>query len=98
MRSIRAILRNSLQTTDLRPMAQTTEAACLLQTGSMYPARVGLRGGSGEDVFFGIKTGGFSVYFGDEPIYHFDHEGRWQRAFFEGIHYLKGLDAVVRAV
>jgi hypothetical protein len=79
-------------------MAQSTEAACLLQSGSMYPARVGLRDGAGEDVFFGIKYGGFSLYFGDEPIYHFDFEGRWQRAFIEGVHYLKGLDASVRAI
>src|SRR4051812_49234781 len=98
MRSIRAIPRNSTQTTDLLPMAQSTEAACLLQTGSMYPARIGLRGETGEDIFFGIKHGGFSLYFGDEPIYHFDSEGRWLRAFIEGMHYLKGLDASVRAV
>jgi Radical SAM superfamily len=90
--------RDSTQTTDLLTMTQSTEAACLLQTGSMYPARLGLRGGSGEDVFFGIKSGGFSLYFGDEPIVHFDFEGRWQRAFIEGIHYLKGLDASVRAI
>ena len=74
-------------------MAQSTEAACLLQSGSMYPRRLGLRTESGEDVFVGIKPGGFSLYFGDAPIYHFDLEGRWQRAFVEGVHYLKGLDA-----
>ena len=42
-----------------------------------------------------VKAGAFSLYFGDEPIYHFDLEGRWQRAYLEALHYLKGLDAEV---
>ncbi len=79
-------------------MPQTTEAACLLQSGSMFPARIGFRDGSGEEVFVGIKDAGFSVYFGDAPIYHFDLDGRWQRAFIGGVHYLKGLDSTVRSV
>ncbi|WP_435010294.1 hypothetical protein P12x_001546 [Tundrisphaera lichenicola] len=78
-------------------MAQTTEAACLLQSGAMYPARVGLLDGSSE-VLLGVKSGGFSLYRGDEPIYHFDLEGRWQRAFLDGVHYLKGLDTTTRAI
>ena len=79
-------------------MAQTTEAACLLQSGSSYASRLGLRRPSGAEIFAGIKAGGVSLYFGDEPIYHFDFDGRWQRAFVEGIHYLKGLDPTIRAV
>ena len=75
-------------------MAQTSEAACLLQTGSAYPARLGLRpnGDSEVSILAGFKRGAFSLYFGDGPIDHFDLEGRWQRAYVEGMHYLKALD------
>ncbi|HEV3163022.1 MAG TPA: hypothetical protein VGZ22_03195 [Isosphaeraceae bacterium] len=81
-------------------MAQQTEAECLLQTGAMYTRRLGLRPTSRPHdlVFAGLKHGAFSIYFGDEPIYHFDLEGRWQRAFVEGVHYLKGLDNSVDAI
>ena len=79
-------------------MAQTTEAACLLESGSMYHRRLGLRDGAGEAIFAGVKPGGVSLYFGDAPIYHFDLDGRWQRAFVDGRHYLKGLDATVRSI
>ena len=50
------------------------------------------------DVLAGVKAGGVSLYFGDDPIYHFDLDGRWQRAFLGGLHYLKGLDATVRSI
>jgi hypothetical protein len=79
-------------------MAQSTEAACLLQSGSMYPQRLGLRTRSGLDIFAGVKQGGVSVYIGDAPIYHFDLDGRWQRAFLDGMHYLKGLDTKIRSM
>jgi hypothetical protein len=79
-------------------MAETTEAACLLQSGSMYPRRIGFRSASGEDLFAGVKPGGVSIYFGDSPIFHFDLDGRWQRAFVDGVHYLKGLDATVKSI
>jgi hypothetical protein len=79
-------------------MAQTTEAACLLQSGSMYARRFGFKTASGEVIFAGVKPGGVSLYFGDAPIYHFDLDGRWQRAFVDGTHYLKGLDAIVRSI
>ncbi|WP_165228694.1 hypothetical protein [Aquisphaera insulae] len=76
-----------------------TEASCLLQTGALYVSRIGLaRGDSSGLVFAGFKKGSFSLYFGDEPIYHFDLEGRWQRAFVEDIHYLKALDTSTQAV
>ena len=54
--------------------------------------------GQGDPIFAGLKQGAFSLYFGDAPMYHFDLEGRWQRAFVEGVHYLKGLDADVHAI
>ena len=79
-------------------MTQTTEAACLLQSGSTYHRRVGLASGSAEVIFAGVKPGAVSLYFGDAPIYHFDLDGRWQRAFVEETHYLKGLDATVRSI
>jgi hypothetical protein len=79
-------------------MTHATEAACLLQAGSMYHRRLGLATTSGEVIFAGVKPGALSIYFGDSPIYHFDLDGRWQRAFVEGTHYLKGLDATVRSI
>lgn len=79
-------------------MAHLTEAACLLHTGALYPLRLGLRPASGEDIFLGVKPGAFSIYFGDAPIYHFDLDGRWQRAFIDGVHYLKGLDTTTQAL
>jgi hypothetical protein len=80
------------------PMSQTTEAACLLQSGSMYARRLGLKTNSGQEIFAGVKPGAVSLYFGDAPIYHFDLDGRWQRAFVNGTHYLKGLDTTVRSI
>jgi hypothetical protein len=81
-------------------MDHRTEAACLLETGALYRRRIALETatGHGEPIFAGFKRGAFSLYFGDEPIYHFDLEGRWQRAFEEGVHYLKGLDGDIHAV
>ncbi len=79
-----------------------TEAAGLLRSGLIFPRRVGLQRvdepGSDADILLGFKRGGFSVYIGDAPLLHFDRDGRWQRAFITGIHYLKGLDTQVQAV
>ncbi|MBV8486984.1 MAG: hypothetical protein JO161_01775 [Planctomycetaceae bacterium] len=77
-----------------------TEASCLLETGALYHNRIGLVAptGASEMVFAGFKKGAFSLYFGDAPIYHFDLEGRWQRAFLEPTHYLKSLDTSVYAI
>jgi hypothetical protein len=77
-----------------------TEAACLLQSGALYRSRVGLVPISqrAELVFTGFKPGAFSIYFGDAPIYHFDLEGRWQRAYIEPTHFLKGLDTRTHAI
>jgi hypothetical protein len=81
-------------------MAHQTEAACLLHTGATYARRLGLRpaAGGGDEVFAGFKQGACSLYFGDAPIVHFDLEGRWQRAYVEGVHYLKALDGSVVAI
>jgi hypothetical protein len=79
-------------------MAQQSEAACLLENGAMYGKRLLLQPRSGDPIFAGFRPGVFSLYFGDAPIYHFDLEGRWQRAFVAGTHYLKGLDATVQAI
>ncbi|MEO6809991.1 MAG: hypothetical protein ABI353_12835 [Isosphaeraceae bacterium] len=79
-------------------MAQETEAACLLKTGALYTRRIGLRTEAGGLVFAGIKRGAFSLYFDDEPIYHFDLDGRWQRAFIAGVHDRKALDGTVDAI
>ncbi len=81
-------------------MEHRAEAACLLETGALYRRRIGLVPATGKDepIFAGFKHGAFSLYFGDEPIYHFDLEGRWQRAYVDGLHFLKGLDAEVHAI
>ncbi len=79
-------------------MPEQTEAACLLTAGTAYRKRLLLHPGSGGEVFIGVKAGGFSLYRGDEPIFHFDFEGRWQRSFVDGTHYLKGLDTSIRSV
>jgi hypothetical protein len=81
-------------------MAEQTEAACLLETGAMYGKRLLLRPRpeGGDPIFAGFRPGVFSLYFGDAPIYHFDREGRWQRAFIGATHYLKGLDGSVQAI
>jgi hypothetical protein len=77
-----------------------TEAACLLEQGATYKRRVGLTpcAAPGDPIFAGFKPGAFSLYFGDAPIYHFDLDGRWQRAFVDGTHFLKGLDATVQTI
>lgn len=79
-------------------MAQITEAACLIQSGNLYPYRNGFRTAGDEDLFVGFKPGGFSIYFGDAPIYHFDLEGRWQRAYMNDRHYLKALDTTTQTI
>ena len=53
---------------------------------------------AGDPIFAGFKRAAFSLYYGDAPIFHFDLEGRWQRAFVEGIHYLKAPDTTVQAI
>jgi hypothetical protein len=76
-----------------------SEAACLLETGRLYTSRVGLATRDGDALTFaGFKKGAFSLYFDDAPIYHFDLEGRWQRVFLEGTHFLKGLDTTVHRI
>ena len=79
-----------------------TEAAGLLRSGLIFPRRVGLKPvddpGDEAAILLGFKRGGFSAYFGDAPLLHFDLDGRWQRAFIAGTHYLKGLDTRTQAV
>jgi hypothetical protein len=75
-----------------------TEAACLLQSGALYHHRIGLRPKDGDFLFAGFKQGAFSLYFGDAPIFHFDLEGRWQRAYVRDRHYLKRLDASIQEI
>src|SRR5262245_59184452 len=79
-------------------MAGRTEAECLFETGVLYGTRVLLRPASGDPVFAGFKPGAFSAYFGDAPIFHYDRDGRWQRAYVDGLHYLKGLDGTVQTI
>jgi hypothetical protein len=79
-------------------MGHETEAVCLLRTGNLYPRRVGLRAADGRLVFAGIKHSAISLYDDDDPHAHFDLDGRWQRAYRNGIHYRKALDGSVDAI
>lgn len=79
-------------------MTAQTEAACLLESGALYARRVIVQPTAGDPIFAGFKAGAFSLYFGDAPIFHFDLEGRWQRAFAGGLHYLKGLDGSIQTI
>jgi len=41
--------------------------------------------GEGEPIVFGEKrTGDWSIYFGGDPVFHFDASGRLKRAFADG--------------
>ncbi|AMV40045.1 hypothetical protein VT85_21605 [Planctomyces sp. SH-PL62] len=77
---------------------QQNEAACLLETGALYTRREGLQWEGRALVFAGFKQGAFSLYFGDAPIYHFDLEGRWQRAYARDRHYVKRLDGAIHEI
>ena len=79
-------------------MPHETEAACLLRTGAQYPRRVGLARPGEPPAFAGFKRGTFSLYFGDDPIFHYDRQGRWQRIYLDGVHYRKSLDNAVDAI
>lgn len=79
-------------------MAHESEAACLLRTGTVYSERVGLRRADDDLVFFGVKRGAFSVYWNDDPVLHADLDGRWQRLFLGGTHYVKDLNTSVRSI
>jgi hypothetical protein len=72
-----------------------TEAKGLLRNGALYLKRIGLRDAHGRMLFVGVKRGAFSLYFDNEPIYHFDLDGRWQRAYIDGNHVRKALDQTV---
>lgn len=77
---------------------QQNEAACLLEKGALYTRREGLQWEGRDLVFAGFKQGAFSLYFGDAPIYHFDLEGRWQRAYLRDRHFIRRLDGAIHEV
>jgi len=79
-------------------MAHQTEAACLLDQGVLYGKRTLLCREDEDPIFAGFKPGAFSLYFGDAPIFHFDREGRWQRAYIDGLHVLKSLDNQIQVI
>ncbi|WP_152052946.1 hypothetical protein [Tautonia marina] len=75
-----------------------TEAQALLRSGALYPERVGLQPNHGDLIFFGVKHGAISLYFGNEPSYHFDLEGRWLRCYVHPSHLLRRLDGSTQAI
>ncbi|MGQ0634829.1 MAG: hypothetical protein ACT4QC_09480 [Planctomycetaceae bacterium] len=47
--------------------------------------------------FVGIREdGGFALYFGEDPVYHFDAQGRLRRAFVEGALFKSRGDTLAR--
>lgn len=75
-----------------------TEAEALLRAGALYPLRAGLRLADDRLLFVGIKHGAVSLYFGNDPSYHFDLEGRWLRSFVDPSHFLRRLDGTTQAI
>lgn len=75
-----------------------TEAEALLRSGALYPFRAGLRLADDRLLFVGIKHGAVSLYFENDPSYHFDLEGRWLRCFVEPSHFLRRLDGTTQAI
>jgi hypothetical protein len=75
-----------------------SEAEELLRVGKMIRPRVGLRAEGGGLILAGFKPGGFLLYEDDEPLDHFDLDGRWQRCFRGGRHTVKRLDGGAVAV
>ncbi|WP_169974803.1 hypothetical protein [Tautonia rosea] len=75
-----------------------TEAQALLRSGALYPERVGLQPIDGLLIFFGVKHGALSLYFGNDPSYHFDLEGRWHRCYVHPSHHLRRLDGSTQAI
>lgn len=66
--------RHELDREDLMREATAYARRCLVRTeGSQTPLFVGFRG-----------NGGMSLYFGDDPVYQFDGDGRLRRAFVDG--------------
>lgn len=75
-----------------------SEAEELLRVGKMIRPRVGLKAEGGGLILAGFKPGGFLLYEGDEPLDHFDLDGRWTRCFRGGRHTVKRLDGSAVAV
>jgi hypothetical protein len=66
--------RHEVEREDLMREATAYTRRCLVRTeGSQTPLFVGFRG-----------NGGWSLYFGDDPVYQFDGDGRLRRAFVDG--------------
>ena len=58
------------------------DATALVQRIELAP----LAAASGEHVVMGFRSdGGLSVYFGADPVYHFNSRGQLRRAFCEGL-------------
>jgi hypothetical protein len=65
----------------------THEREDLLRDAIALVPRVMLRvklGGRNVDVFAGFRGESLSLYFGDDPVYHFNDRGELRRAFVDG--------------
>lgn len=66
---------------------ETHEREDLLRDAVALVPRVMLRvqlGGRSVDVFAGFRGESLSLYFGDDPVYHFNDRGELRRAFVDG--------------
>src|SRR5262245_19900425 len=80
----------SLSLTKLRAMSRhEADREDLMAEATALARRVKLSvPGEVERVVAGFRaTGRLSIYFGGEPVYHFDAEGRLRRAFVNGLLY-----------
>lgn len=68
---------------------QESDREDLIRDAVAYADRIEwLVPGEAMPVFAGLRNDGcFAVYFGPDPVYHFDSEGRLRRAFVDGLLY-----------
>lgn len=65
---------------------ETSDREDLLGEATAYPTRILLEvSGQQAPVFAGFRRdGGFSIYFGSDPVYHFNSRAELRRAFVDG--------------
>ena len=61
----------------------------LMRDATAYARRLTLKNPKNdEQIFVGMRQqGGWSVYFGEDPVYQFNNHGKLRRAHFKGLNY-----------
>lgn len=77
---------------------QESDREDLLREATAYVRRLELQGDGREELLFaGFREDDrFSIYFGADPVYHFDSEGRLRRAYLDGLLYRTQGDTLAR--